>query len=112
MILKKVGFGAEAIRKILEMKKQSDWEVLLIVDLRYEVRSWFDGFIYYVILCSIIIEFSPIKDLTNNNTSNMEDSHYQETPYRYTIIAIYLLASLVNQIPANTFSAMTSKVEQ
>ena len=41
----------------------------------------------------------------------MQASRYQETPYRYTIIAVYLLASLVNQIPANTFSAMTSKVE-
>ena len=40
----------------------------------------------------------------------MENSPYQEQPYRYVIIAIYLLASLVNQIPANTFSAMTSNV--
>lgn len=40
----------------------------------------------------------------------MEKSPYQEQPYRYVVIAIYLLASLVNQIPANTFSAMTSNV--
>jgi hypothetical protein len=40
----------------------------------------------------------------------MDASSYQETPYRHTIIAAYLLASLVNQIPTNTFTAMTSKV--
>jgi len=41
----------------------------------------------------------------------METKQYKEVPYRYVVIATYLFASLVNQVPSNTFSAMTSKVE-
>ena len=36
---------------------------------------------------------------------------YKEYGYRYVILAIYLLASLVNSLPVNTFSATTSLVE-
>ena len=40
------------------------------------------------------------------------EQNYQEVPYRFVIITIYILASLVNSIPMNTFSATVTIIRK
>lgn len=52
-------------------------------------------------------------DKMNSELSDtFEKKEYKEYPYRFLIITLYLLTSLVNQLPVNTFSATTTIVQK